>query len=172
MNYVLQVPRLLEGSQYLFRVMAENRVGTGAPIETSKPVEIKCPYTTPDAPRNVEATEVGTNAIVLEWNAPRDDGGAPIRGYVLERRQAYGNKFFRVNRSLLSDAYYRDTNVYAGSDYEYRVAAENEAGIGSYSHPTGPIIAKDPFGKKLKIMYSFCDDYDSLYKKKLINMMK
>jgi hypothetical protein len=47
----------------------------------------------------------------------------------------------------VSDGYYRDNNVYAGSDYEYRVAAENEAGVGAYSHSTGPIVAKDPFGE-------------------------
>jgi len=145
LSRTFKVPKLLEGNQYYFRVMAENQVGTGAPVETSSSVEVKSPYNVPDAPRNVEAAEVSAHSIVIEWNAPRDDGGAPIRGYVVERRQAFSTRFLRVNRSLLTDTFYQDTNVYPGSDYDYRIAAENEAGIGAFSAPTGAIFAKEPF---------------------------
>jgi len=39
-----KVPKLLEGSRYYFRIMAENAVGTGRPIETAQAVEVKSPY--------------------------------------------------------------------------------------------------------------------------------
>ena len=76
---------------------------------------------------------------------PRNDGGAPVKDYVVERRQGYSNRFIHVGRGPVTDTFFRDTNVYEGSDYEYRVSAENEAGVGSPCKSTGPITAKDPF---------------------------
>ena len=39
----IRVPKLLEGSRYYFRVMAENAVGSGKLVETGQPVELKNP---------------------------------------------------------------------------------------------------------------------------------
>ena len=101
----------------------------------------------PDSPRNLEATETSRSHILLEWQAPRSDGGAPIRGYYIERCQSYSTRFSRVSRGLVYDTYYRDNNVYDGCDYEYRVTAENEAGEGTPSNVVGPVYAKEPFGE-------------------------
>lgn len=40
---------------------------------------------------------------------------------------------------------YRDTTVYEGQEYEYRILAENEAGVSKPSKPIGPITATIPF---------------------------
>ncbi len=99
----------------------------------------------PDPPKNLAAVEIQGRSIALEWTAPRNDGGAPIKGYIVERRQGYSTRFIRVGKGTILDTYFRDTAVYEGSDYEYRVCAENEAGQGVSCKPIGPIIAKDPF---------------------------
>ena len=101
----------------------------------------------PDAPRNLEVTDVNKHAITLEWMSPRNDGGAQILGYVVERRQGRNARFVHVSRGLVPDTYFRDTKVFEDCEYEYRIAAENEAGVGQYTNPVGPIVAKDPFGK-------------------------
>ena len=141
----IKVSKLLEGNSYDFRVMAENKVGTGPPLETTQTVEVKSPFDVPDAPSKLEAVEVTANSITLEWREPRSDGGAPIRTYIVQRKQGYSGRFIRVSRAAIRDTYFRDNNVYEDADYEYRVAAENEAGEGAYSEETGPVRAKDPF---------------------------
>ena len=101
----------------------------------------------PDAPVNLEVVEVSRSHISIEWQPPRSDGGTPVRGYVVERRQSYSTRFVRIAHGLTYNTYYRDNNVYEGVDYEYRVAAENEAGEGPHSNPVGPVIAREPFGE-------------------------
>ena len=54
----------------------------------------------------------------------------------------------RISRGLVLDNYYRDTTVFEDLDYEYRVAAENDAGQGNWCQPVGPIVARDPFGEQ------------------------
>lgn len=94
-------------------------------------------------------TEFSRSHITIEWQPPRSDGGAPVRGYIIERRQSFSTRFVRVSRGLHLDTYYRDNTVYEGCDYEYRVAAENDAGEGPYSEPVGPVVAREPFGMSL-----------------------
>lgn len=106
-----------------------------------------CPLDAPDAPRNLEVTEVSHSHIAIEWDAPYNDGGAPIRGYIVQRRQGISSRFISISKGLVHDTYFRDVNVYSGMDYEYRVAAENEAGEGAFSKPTAVVEAKDPFGE-------------------------
>ena len=102
---------------------------------------------TPEAPRSFEIAEVSRAGIVLQWDAPRHDGGAPVSGYVLERAQAYSNRFLRLAHLLSrGETTYRDVNVHDGYEYEYRVCAENEAGEGQFSKVIGPIAARDTFG--------------------------
>ena len=142
-----RVRKLLDGNDYYFRVAAENSVGTGRPNETPTSVEIKSPFAVPDKPRHLEVTEIAKHGITIDWQEPLSDGGAPITGYVVERRQGYSSRFIRVSKGPVYDLYYKDTAVYDGSEYEYRVLAENEAGQSPPSKPIGPVTAKDPFGK-------------------------
>ena len=101
----------------------------------------------PDAPKNLECVEISAGAVALEWVPPRHDGGAPIRGYTVERRQGYSSRFIPISKVLVLDTYYRDTSVYEGQEYEYRIVAENEAGQSEASRPVGPIAARQPFSK-------------------------
>ncbi len=67
----------------------------------------------PDAPRNVECVEVSPSAIGIEWTPPRRDGGAPIRTYIVERRQGYSSRFLAITRATHLDTYYRYLWIFA-----------------------------------------------------------
>jgi len=104
---------------------------------------------TPEAPRSLEMVDVSRAGITLQWDVPRHDGGSPVSGYVLERAQAYSNRFLRLAHLLSAgETSYRDVSVHDGYEYEYRVCAENEAGEGPFSKVLGPIAARDRFGTR------------------------
>jgi len=65
---------------------------------------------------------------------------------VIERSQGFSGRFIRLTRGPIIDTFFTDVNVHDGYEYEYRVAAENEAGEGVFSKVVGPVSAKDTFG--------------------------
>ena len=87
------------------------------------------------------------NTLDLSWSAPRDDGGAPITGYIIERRTTYSPRWSKVNRTPLKGTETRLEDLMEGEEFEFRVVAVNEAGYGRPSDPTDPIRLKDPYGK-------------------------
>ena len=44
-----------------------------------------------------------------------------------------------------------------GGEYEFRVAAENKAGLGPFSDTSGTVIAKSPFGTNTTILWQIVD---------------
>jgi titin len=59
----------------------------------------------PGIPFAVDSSE---DSVTLSWNRPRTDGGSPIQGYIIERRNANsGEPFTRANHALCSETTYR-----------------------------------------------------------------
>ena len=42
----------------------------------------------PSSPKNLTADEVTESTVCLSWDIPEDDGGSPITGYLVEKRDA------------------------------------------------------------------------------------
>lgn len=101
----------------------------------------------PDSPKHLQATEVTKDNMTLTWEVPQKDGGSPITGYILEKCQLPGSRWGKVTKEPIPDTMYSVPNLVEGTEYKYRVAAENAAGVGKPSEPTSPLKAKDPYGK-------------------------
>lgn len=101
------------------------------------------------APQNIRVAEVSKDYVVLMWDAPVDDGGAPIVGYQIEKSLA--GSMFTPAGSLMAVAgqenKYKVTKLYEGSEYLFRIMAENSIGIGEPAVTEKPVRAKLPFGK-------------------------
>ncbi|XP_065220483.1 twitchin isoform X27 [Planococcus citri] len=156
------VPRLIEGTQYEFRVMAENLQGLSEPIATSKPVVAKSQFDVPGKPSKPDAVEVDKDHIKLKWMSPITNGGSPIIGYDVERREVLSGRWIKLTKAPIRDLEFDDTHVHEGKQYEYRVSAVNAAGSGAPSDVTDIITAKqtrekpkiyldDLVGKKIKV---------------------
>ncbi|XP_012993478.3 titin [Esox lucius] len=138
-----KVTKLVPGTEYVFRVKAVNKFGMGEPLE-SEPVTACCPFKPPSCPSKPEASAITSDSMVLTWKRPEDDGGSEIDGYIMEKRDKEGIRWTKCNKRRLTDTRFRCTGLTEGHSYEFRVSAENSAGVGVPSEPTGYIKACDP----------------------------
>ena len=78
------VDMLMPGKTYHFRVFAMNEFGT-SPISVDETIATgdTRPVSPPDAITGLTATDYFTDMIVLDWNAPVDDGGADVLWYCI-----------------------------------------------------------------------------------------
>lgn len=86
----LRVRGLSSGERYEFRVRAENAHGVGEPLDADEALVAKAPFDVPGPPGAPEPLHTAYDSITLQWTRPLHDGGAPITGYVLEKRE-YGS---------------------------------------------------------------------------------
>uniref|UniRef100_A0A8D2NQ83 Titin n=1 Tax=Zosterops lateralis melanops TaxID=1220523 RepID=A0A8D2NQ83_ZOSLA len=131
----LKVTKLLPGNEYIFRVMAVNKYGIGEPLE-SEPVVARNPYKPPGPPSTPEVSAITKDSMVVTWGRPEDNGGAEIEGYILEKRDKDGIRWTKCNKKRLTDLRFRVTGLTDGHFYEFRVSAENAAGVGEPSEPS------------------------------------
>ncbi len=96
----------------------------------------------PGPPINLQAVDISKNQATLTWEPPESDGGAPIKGYYVERKS--GSKWIRVNKKPVKECRLVVDDLVEKDKYEFRAIAENEAGEGKPCD-TVSFVAKDPF---------------------------
>uniref|UniRef100_A0A3B3UXN0 Titin n=1 Tax=Poecilia latipinna TaxID=48699 RepID=A0A3B3UXN0_9TELE len=151
----LRITRLQKGTEYVVRIRAANKMGVGAPLE-SKPTVAEHTFMPPSPPGKPQQYDVAEDAVTIGWTMPLADGGSQITGYLIERRHK-GGKWIRVNRTPCKDLRYRVQGLFEGSEYEFRVFAENIAGYSGPSptsdlcKPCRPIsVPSSPINPKVK----------------------
>jgi Fibronectin type III domain len=92
----------------------------------------------------LDVSDITKDGCKLKWNAPEDDGGIPITGYVVEKRDTKKGIWVPVS-NLCPGTEIRVPKLKEGEEYEFRVMAENTMGTSEPLMTTKPIIAKDPF---------------------------
>jgi titin len=104
----------------------------------------------PSAPRNLRVKDYWTDNITIMWDSPLSDGGSPISGYVIEKRDASRPTWVKAGSVDVDCTQFKATNLFEGVDYLFRVYAVNKVGP---SREPGeldrPCRAKMPFGKHL-----------------------
>uniref|UniRef100_A0A803JC11 Titin n=1 Tax=Xenopus tropicalis TaxID=8364 RepID=A0A803JC11_XENTR len=141
-----KVTKLLEGNEYIFRIMAVNKYGVGEPLE-SVPVLMKNPFVPPGPPKALEVTNIAKDSMTVCWNRPDNDGGSEIIGYIVEKRDRAGIRWTKCNKRRVTDLRFRVTGLTEDHEYEYRLSAENAAGIGEPSQASAYFKACDPIFK-------------------------
>ena len=106
------------------------------------------PADKPGRPEKVEVVGVQKREAKLKWTKPRDDGGSPITGYVIEHRVEGGFKWVVANEGeIVTDTSYKVTDLKDNTNYDFRVAATNKAGVGEYTETDRPVKVKEPIGE-------------------------
>ena len=90
-------------------------------------------------------TTYDETSCCLVWEEPEDNGGAEIKGYVLEKRDTERSTWSAVMKSDSEE--YTAKSLTTGKSYNIRVAAKNEVGQGPWVDLPEPFTAKSMFGK-------------------------
>uniref|UniRef100_A0A8C6L6S3 Titin n=1 Tax=Nothobranchius furzeri TaxID=105023 RepID=A0A8C6L6S3_NOTFU len=135
--------RLTTGTLYQFRVKAQNRYGIG-PCIVSESVLAAYPFDVPGQPVAPVVTSFNKDSMTISWNEPSSDGGSPILGYHVDRKEKNSILWQRISKSLVVGNIFKSTCLVDGIAYEFRVIAENMAGLSKPSKPSESIYALDP----------------------------
>lgn len=135
---------LAENQEYAFRVSAVNDNGKGPALEGAQPIRAKAPFDVPSAPGIPTVSEVGDDFVHLEWEKPESDGGARIQGYWIDKREAGSEVWRRVNVAICPATQINCANLVEGRQYEFRIIAQNEAGLSPPSSNSSSVKVIDP----------------------------
>lgn len=92
-------------------------------------------------------SDITKSSISLAWQKPNFDGGSPIVGYMIEKREGDSGKWSKANLTNITDTRFTVTGLTQDETYEFRVMAKNA--VGSVSNPSvtaGPATCVDTYG--------------------------
>uniref|UniRef100_A0A0N5ALN8 Immunoglobulin domain protein n=1 Tax=Syphacia muris TaxID=451379 RepID=A0A0N5ALN8_9BILA len=107
----------------------------------------------PKAPADFVVSEINANTVVLKWSKPNDDGGSPITGYVVEKKEINRRTFHRAAQVSESTDTLTVEGLESDKTYSFRIAAINKFGTGEYidipevttiSKFSKPVVEKAP----------------------------
>lgn len=61
----------------------------------------------PSPPINLDHSDQTKSSVKLTWEPPLKDGGSPILGYIIERREEGTDNWIRCNARLVPDLTYK-----------------------------------------------------------------
>ena len=101
----------------------------------------------PGPPKNLKVGTVTEHSIETKWMEPDSDGGSDIIGFLVEMRQAVRRTWDRAGYVDAGEGYkYMAMALTEGQQYAFRVAAENEVGVGEFVEMIQSVTAKSQFG--------------------------
>lgn len=101
----------------------------------------------PSEPRNVTLKKINKDFVILTWERPSTDGGSPLIGYCVERKERNSLLWVKANETLVRSTEYTCFGLIEGLEYTFRVSALNKAGQGKPSKQTDFITARTAVGE-------------------------
>ncbi|XP_026681919.1 twitchin-like [Diaphorina citri] len=141
-NLNFTVHDLREGGKYEFRVIAINEAGPGKPSKPTDIVQCKEQKRKPDPPEAPKVDRITKDSVTLSWRPPKHDGGARIKGYIVQKRKK-GGDWVDANSVPVPNPVHTVGNLSEGEEYTFRVIAVNEAGNSEPGKQSGPVIVEE-----------------------------
>ena len=98
----------------------------------------------PEMPFHLHVIGISDESVTIEWSRPYNTGGAPIIGYVIEKRESSTTTWTTVTHVSSKTTSYKISYLDASHTYYIRIAAENEEGIGAYLELLDPVRPTKP----------------------------
>lgn len=96
----------------------------------------------PGPPGQPEVTDWDKDHVDLKWTPPLKDGGSPITGYIVEKREKGTTRWVKGCEVGPQTTKATVDNLDEGVEYEFRVKAVNAAGPGEPSQTSKSVITK------------------------------
>lgn len=100
----------------------------------------------PSEPQNLQINKINKDFVILSWERPNSDGGSPIIGYCIEKKERNSLLWVRANESVVKATQYTCSSLIEGLEYTFRVSAINLAGQGKPCKQTDIITARTAVG--------------------------
>jgi hypothetical protein len=98
----------------------------------------------PGAPEPIDWT---ANQVDLKWKEPVSDGGTPITGYIIEKKDKYSTMWEKALETDVPICSSLITGLIEGNEYQFRVIAVNKAGQSEPGETSKTFVAKPRFCK-------------------------
>ncbi|XP_078019270.1 myosin binding protein Cb isoform X3 [Epinephelus lanceolatus] len=105
----------------------------------------------PDPPENIKCTSVGEDTATIIWDAPKFDGGAPLKGYLMERKKKGSSRWTKLNFDVYDSTTYEAKRMIEGVLYEMRVFAVNSIGLSPPSLTSKPFMPIAPTSEPTRL---------------------
>ncbi|KAA8591786.1 hypothetical protein FQN60_017160 [Etheostoma spectabile] len=119
--------------EYVFRVKSVGRAGNSNYSDESRPILVKSAISVPSAPSGITLLLCTGSEMVLGWRAPTCNGGDPVHGYYLDKREKDMDTWREVNVKSTKERQFKVCNLTSGHFYQFHVFAANMAGVGKPS---------------------------------------
>ena len=108
----------------------------------------------PDIPNGpLKVSEIGYTDLMLSWQPPEHDGGSPLTGFMIEKREK-SKSIWQVGKTDSKTTQFHVTKLTPGNEYFFCVVAKNDVGS-SRSLWTEVVATRTQTGKYLLIFNSF-----------------
>ncbi|XP_051928324.1 myosin-binding protein C, fast-type-like [Hippocampus zosterae] len=128
-----------------YTIVVTNPAGEDKAVLNVKVVDV------PDAPEHVKCTSVGEDCATITWEPPKFDGGAQIKGYLMERKKKGSSRWTKLNFDVYESTTYEAKRMIEGVVYEMRVFAVNSIGLSPPSLTSKPFMPIAPTGAPMRL---------------------
>ena len=101
----------------------------------------------PSPPQDLKVVTVDNAKALLRWNPPTSNGGSPITGYALEKKDLSTRSADWTSATSTTDNSATISRLVEGHEYLFRVFAENDTGASEPAHTKQPVTAQLPYSK-------------------------
>ena len=102
----------------------------------------------PSAPTEPFVTDnITKNPVDLSWGPPDNNGGSPITGYVIEKKERSMTRWTHLTKTSDDSRKTQLKNLTTGMEVMFRVSAGNKLGTSEPLEMRKMITIKSPFGE-------------------------
>lgn len=143
-NSVLTVKKAVRTDSGRYFIRVTNEVGSAEHCADLLVLDKPSP---PDG--EPEATKIRSDSAVVEFRPPKDDGGCPILGYIIEKMDTETGRWVGAGECGPDANEFEVKNLVKGKRYKLRVKAYNKEGESEPSEMANSFVAQNPYGKFL-----------------------